>query len=65
MVGDVKHTVHISMGIALYPGDAQTIEGLMEAADRALYRAKKQGRNRWCFANAEVARRELKAPFSR
>lgn len=64
-VDGVRHTVHVSMGIALYPSDAQTIEALMEASDRALYRAKKQGRNRWCFANADVARRDLKAPVSR
>ncbi|MBV8638030.1 MAG: diguanylate cyclase [Candidatus Eremiobacteraeota bacterium] len=65
VVEGVEHTVHVSMGIALYPSDAETIDGLMEASDRALYRAKKQGRNRWCFANADVARRELKAPASR
>jgi diguanylate cyclase (GGDEF)-like protein/PAS domain S-box-containing protein len=64
VVDGVKHSVHVSIGIALYPGDAHSIEGLMEASDRALYRAKKQGRNRWCFANAEVARRALK-PLSR
>jgi diguanylate cyclase (GGDEF)-like protein len=60
IVEGVRIQVHISIGIALFPGDATTIQGLMEAADRALYRAKREGRNRWCFANAETARRELK-----
>ena len=37
----------------------------MEAADRALYKAKKDGRNRWYFANAELAKRDLTKRASR
>ncbi|HVA26795.1 MAG TPA: sensor domain-containing diguanylate cyclase, partial [Candidatus Baltobacteraceae bacterium] len=59
VIDGVPHKVQVSCGIALFPGDSDTIEGLMEAADRALYRAKKEGRNRWCFANADLARRDL------
>ncbi len=61
----VSHDVRMSIGIALYPSDATSIEGLMEASDRALYRAKREGRNRWCFANADLARRELKKRINR
>lgn len=46
------HPVRTSIGIALYPGDGQTPEELMERADRALYRAKDEGRNRWHFYSA-------------
>jgi len=37
--------VHIgtSIGIAIYPGDAQTIETLVECADASMYRAKQSG----------------------
>ncbi|MEO6696758.1 MAG: EAL domain-containing protein, partial [Gammaproteobacteria bacterium] len=38
--------VSASMGITLYPNDAQTIEALMKNADQAMYVAKKSGRNR-------------------
>jgi diguanylate cyclase (GGDEF)-like protein/PAS domain S-box-containing protein len=55
----VAHDVRASIGIALYPTDGTTEKELMEAADRALYRAKHEGRNRWCFADRESARAGL------
>ncbi|HDQ26284.1 MAG TPA: GGDEF domain-containing protein [bacterium] len=38
--------VTISMGVAVYPGDAITRRTLVEKADKALYKAKEAGRNR-------------------
>jgi diguanylate cyclase (GGDEF)-like protein len=35
----------VSIGVAVCPEDATTAEGLLEAADVALYRAKKSGRD--------------------
>lgn len=40
-----------SLGIALYPDDATTVECLMHAADAALYEAKRTGKNRSCAAS--------------
>jgi diguanylate cyclase (GGDEF)-like protein len=37
-----------SIGVAWYPGHADTSEGLLRAADQALYRAKEAGRDRVC-----------------
>lgn len=37
-------TISASIGIASFPGDAQSAEQLMSAADMALYRAKQDGR---------------------
>jgi diguanylate cyclase (GGDEF)-like protein len=36
----------ISVGVASFPADAQTRRDLISRADRALYRAKSEGRNR-------------------
>jgi len=36
----------VSIGYAVYPDDAGTPNALIEAADQALYRSKKAGRNR-------------------
>jgi diguanylate cyclase (GGDEF)-like protein len=39
-------TITVSVGIATFPQDARTEDGLIAAADRALYAAKASGRNR-------------------
>ena len=42
--------ITLSAGVASFPGSARTCEGLIQAADAALYEAKKKGRNRVCIA---------------
>ena len=41
-----------SLGIALYPDDATTVDNLMHVADAALYEAKRTGKNRYCVASS-------------
>ncbi len=45
--------VTISAGISVFPGDGGEAESLVDAADRALYRSKRAGRNRVSLATAE------------
>ena len=63
MVGSVREVciinhseVHlsVSIGVAMYPKDGN-IEQLISAADTAMYRAKKDGKNQFRFFDAEIA----------
>ena len=47
--------VRISVGIALSPDHADDIDGLMKAADEAMYRAKRRGGNLLVFAGDPLA----------
>ncbi|MGI6253292.1 MAG: diguanylate cyclase domain-containing protein, partial [Aminivibrio sp.] len=42
-------SITASIGISLFPGDGVTVQDLMKHADIAMYAAKGQGRNRYCF----------------
>jgi predicted signal transduction protein with EAL and GGDEF domain len=54
-----------SIGIAVYPSDADNIEDLMKNADAAMYRAKEQGRSHYQFFTADLNRRADGAPHPR
>jgi diguanylate cyclase (GGDEF)-like protein len=43
----------VSIGICTFPGDGADAQTLISNADIAMYRAKEQGRNRFCFYSAE------------
>lgn len=51
---DHELTVTASLGIALYPSDGTDIETLSKNADVAMYRAKQEGRNSYCFFTHEI-----------
>lgn len=49
VLGDEIAYVSVSIGVTIYPDDADTAEKLMINADQAMYSAKRQGRNRYCY----------------
>lgn len=46
--------VEVSLGISLYPGDAQTVEQLLRNADSALSKVKHSGRDAYAFYSQEM-----------
>jgi diguanylate cyclase (GGDEF)-like protein len=47
-------SVGVSIGIALFPADADVVDDLIRRADLALYRAKDEGRNRYCMFTPDL-----------
>lgn len=54
VLGDREANISASIGISLYPTDAVDIAALVRNADHAMYEAKQQGRNRYCYYSATV-----------
>lgn len=46
----------ISIGISIYPDDGTSLDQLMQCADMAMYQAKNDGRNNYCFFSHEMRR---------
>jgi diguanylate cyclase (GGDEF)-like protein len=62
-IGEHASSIGISIGVAMYPHDGVTLDALLQAADAALYEAKRAGRNDVRFASPaaqlELATRHL------
>ncbi len=50
------HELHVttSIGISLYPEDGKDVTTLVKNADAAMYRAKKRGKNRYCYYTMDL-----------
>ena len=51
-LGEETRSLSTSVGIAVYPDDAASVDALLDCADRALYQSKRTGKNRYTFHTA-------------
>jgi diguanylate cyclase (GGDEF)-like protein len=54
-INDLTLRLSTSIGISIYPDDAETVEALISIADYALYEAKRGGKNRFCATSSQPA----------
>lgn len=55
--GEIEVGLGASIGVAIFPDDADAVDTLIAAADSALYEAKAGGRRRFCYFRAEAQAR--------
>ncbi len=56
LVGGREIYSTISIGVSIFPDDGVSPNELLKFADMAMYRAKEQGRNNFCFFSREMCR---------
>ena len=56
LAGGDEHHLGCSIGISVYPDDAQTVDRMLRNADSAMFSAKEAGRGRYLFFDAAVNR---------
>lgn len=54
LLRDQEISISASLGIALYPNDASSLEGMLSCAEAAMYQVKQQGRNNFRFFAPEM-----------
>lgn len=59
IVGPNSHRLTVSVGVAFYPEDGETVEDLIRRADLAMYEVKSAGRNGWVAFDADHEQRLL------
>ncbi|MGB0129863.1 MAG: EAL domain-containing protein [Rhodocyclaceae bacterium] len=60
LLGGERLQISGSIGVSIFPDDGQDGHALLKAADTAMYSAKTQGRNRYCFHTRDMAVRTAK-----
>ena len=60
LVGDHELSLTLSIGVATFPADGDTVDALTRSADTAMYRAKLEGRGTYQFFAAGMQQRSVR-----
>ena len=60
VVGESDVHTSASIGISIFPDDGERVDVLLKHADTAMYHAKDQGRNNYCFYNKRMTELAIK-----
>ena len=58
MIDNKKLSVGASIGVSILPTDGKDSKILIEKADKAMYRAKNEGKNQVCFYSLDGCQKE-------
>jgi diguanylate cyclase (GGDEF)-like protein len=61
-INDLTLRLSTSIGISIYPDDADSVDSLISIADYALYEAKRSGKNRFCTTAGTRKAAKVPAP---
>ena len=53
-IDEQPYILSVSVGISIFPRESVTAEDMMTHADAAMYKAKEQGRNRFCYYSDDL-----------
>jgi EAL domain-containing protein (putative c-di-GMP-specific phosphodiesterase class I) len=54
LIGNSEHNVSVSIGVATYPDAGNNASDMLKAADMAMYRAKREGKNNYHFFSSAL-----------
>jgi len=61
-INDLTLRLSTSIGISIFPDDAESVDALISIADYALYEAKRAGKNRYCSTGSAPKAAIIKTP---
>lgn len=63
LIGNNSLYINMSIGVSMYPNDSDNINTLLKNADAAMYKAKNNGKNTYCFYDQTMTEKAFERVF--